>query len=186
MTRSIEFDYADRAWAIIPPPGDHDADARWMDAQVALVEGGPAAQALGDGALALARAAASAALDARRPEAVTSILFRPVDDLVFGLVHVVMLEGDADADQEWWRPGADLDGDPVVTRFSASSIPEGRRLAYVLADRFDDGERASAFSYAFETSGVRVLVYSEPATVDVTAVMMSACDRVVDSMAVAG
>jgi len=185
MSRSVEFEYSDRLWAIIPPPGDRDADARWMDEQVAVMSSGTAADA-GQVSLAAARAAAAAALAARRPEAVTSLLFRPTGDLVFGLVHVVALEGGTGGDGEWWRPGDALTGEPVITMFSAASIPEGRRLVYVLAESFDDGDMASAIAYAFEVADARVIVYSEPARVDVTAMLADACDLLVDSMVVTG
>lgn len=182
MNRTVEFDYDERIWSIVPSPGDDDADARWMDEQVPAMSSGPAVE----GAVAFARSAVAAALAARRPEAVTTLLLRPAGQAVFGIVQVVVLDDDADGEDEWWRPGDALSGEPVITMFSAASIPEGRRLVYVLAEPFEDGDLASAVAYAFESAGARVVVHSEPARVDVTAVLADACDRLVDSMTVTG
>ncbi|QTX05502.1 hypothetical protein [Agromyces archimandritae] len=172
-------DYPPELWAAMPDPAA-GSDELWIAEQRAAFAGGPFADR-GE----LFERAAREALARRRAGVDTSLLFRPTELPMTGVVHAVLLsdpEASARTVDDWLPDPATLLVDPAVSEFETDAFEHGFRIAYVLKERFADGSPKTGFVYGLIGAGIVGTVFSEPAIQEVTGTMQLYTDPVVGSL----
>lgn len=177
----LEVSFPERIWAVLPRPTSPEVDEAWVAEQVAFAAESGAAS-LG----AHVERTAREALGFRRAGIETSLFFRPLTARASGVLHLTLAasldDGVEPTAADWIPDGLDPAFDPVVSEFETDHSPHGFRVAYLSAERADDGRPLAGIAYGLVLDGGVATVFSELAETEVAGLMQLHADPLVASL----
>lgn len=122
------------------------------------------------------------------PEDVATILYRPLNLPVFGLLHLQLFEGvEGDVDEIARRgllPDSLFALPPVIEPYETEKLGTGTKAAFLLSEQNADGSRSGGLSYVFGSNGTLVRAFTHPATSSVVGLMEDLVDWIVNTIEV--
>jgi hypothetical protein len=176
----FEFDYPDDVWAVLPAPGEVQAEDAWLEQQVAI-----ARESYPDRADE-ARARAEDALDRRREGIATSLYFRPPGLPTSAVLHFafadVIVADEQFRAEDWIPEGVHPGFPPAVAEFETAHSPHGYRVAYVSEQQTPTGVELAGLAYGLRFDVGIATVFSELSDRETTGLLEWQTDPVVSSL----